>query len=312
MSDRLDISVIIACYKVPGYITRAVESVLAQKGVTFEIVLVDDCSPDNTWEVIETITNPRLHAMRMEQNSGPSVARNRAIAAARGEWLAVLDGDDIMFPGRLKRMLELGRAKQADIVVDNQLVMKEVDGGTSLMFPDLAALTEMSAADFIKGNDDYIGPVWGYGYMKPLFRADFLREHGLAYRETISIGEDFILMLEALASGARCVVDVEAGYGYTVRADSISSKLTPEAVARIQKEDAWFFDKYKLDSKSLAAQRVRARNLVEAYQFNRLVGAIKGRNVVEALKVSVTSPRVLRHLMVPVGMRVARAYRFLF
>ena len=118
MSQPPDISVIITTYKVPSYIARAVNSALTQTGVSVEVIIVDDCSPDATWDVIQTLTDPRITAIRMEQNGGPSAARNRAIAAAKGRWLAVLDGDDLFLEGRLARMLALGEAKQADIIVD--------------------------------------------------------------------------------------------------------------------------------------------------------------------------------------------------
>ncbi len=308
MSQTHDISVIITTYKVPSYIARAVNSALTQTGVSVEVIIVDDCSPDTTWDVIQTLTDPRITAIRMEQNGGPSAARNRAIAAAKGRWLAVLDGDDLFLEGRLARMLALGEAKQADIIVDNLLCQLELDGEDFPMFTaeQLAAMPTITAEAFIAGNNNFIDGGYGLGYMKPLFRADFLRAHNLSYRESIRIGEDYVLMLEALASGAKCVVDANVGYGYTVRAGSISHRLTPADVTRIQAEDARLLAKYTLDESAQKQQQLREKNLVEALAYNQMVDAIKAKNWNECLRLAKANPLATRHLLLPVKVRLAR------
>jgi succinoglycan biosynthesis protein ExoO len=308
MSQAPDISIIITTYKVPHYIARAVNSALSQTGVNVEVTIVDDCSPDTTWDVIQTLKDPRITAIRMEQNGGPSATRNRAIAAAKGRWLAVLDGDDVFLEGRLARMLALGEAKQADIVVDNLLAQREVDGAEFPMFTSerLESMPIITAEAFIAGNNDFINGGYGLGYMKPLFRADFLKAKGLSYRESIRIGEDYVLMMEALASGATCVVDAQAGYGYTVRAGSISHRLSPPDVARIQAEDERFLAHYTLDDAAMKQQRIREKNLVEALAYNQMVDAIKEKNMGALVRIAKANPLATRHLLLPVKVRVAR------
>ena len=308
MSQAPDISVIITTYKVPHYIARAVNSALAQTGVTMEVIIVDDCSPDTTWDVIQTLSDPRITAIRMEQNGGPSVARNRAIASAKGRWLAVLDGDDVFLEGRLARMLALAKAKGADIVVDNLLVQREEDGAEFPMFAParMNALSSITAEIFIAGNNNFIDGGYGLGYMKPLLRSEFLRAHTLSYRESIRIGEDYVLMMELLASGATCVVDVQAGYGYTVRKGSISHRLSPPDVGRIQAEDARFLTKYTLDEAAMKQQKIRERNLIEALAYNQMVDAIKGKNLSALIQLALAHPLATRHLLLPVKVRIAR------
>lgn len=308
MSQAPDISVIITTYKVPQYIVRAVNSALAQTGVNLEIIIVDDCSPDTTWDVIQTLVDPRITAIRMEQNGGPSAARNRAIATAKGRWLAVLDGDDVFLEGRLARMMALGEAKGADIVVDNLLVQREEDGKEFPMFASarMNTLTSITPEIFIAGNSDFIDGGYGLGYMKPLLRTDFLRHHALSYRESILIGEDYVLMMEALASGAQCVVDVQAGYGYTVRKGSISHRLSPPDVARIQAEDTRFLANYTLDNAAMKQQQIREKSLVEALVYNQMVDAIKGKQWGALITLALAHPLAARHLLLPVKVRIAR------
>ena len=302
-----DISVIITTYCVERYIARAVESVLAQEGVTLQIIIVDDASTDSTWDMIRTFTDPRIIAVRLDVNGGPSVARNRALALATGTWVAVLDGDDVFLPGRLARMHGIARDQKADVVVDNLVMQVEADGSQAPMFSEasLATHPRLTVESFIAHNANFSGG-HGYGYFKPFLRTAFLHAHGITYRESIRIGEDYLFLLEALACGAHAVIDPQAGYGYTVRAGSISHRLTQADVATIQAEDARFFAAYTVSEAAMKHQRRRERQLKEAFAFTRMVAAVKSLQVVEFFAAAAACPSALRYWYKPVQARVQR------
>lgn len=94
------VSVIIPTYNRPEYLRQAVESVLAQTYVDFEVIVVDDGSTDNTAEVMATFDDRRVHYI-FQQNAKLSAARNRGMKAARGEFIALLDDDDLFLPHKL-------------------------------------------------------------------------------------------------------------------------------------------------------------------------------------------------------------------
>ena len=102
-AERLAVSVIIPAYRVAAYIADALDSVLAQVSkrlevMAVEIIVVNDGSPDT--DKLETVLEPyrdRIVYLKQE-NGGVSSARNAGIGAARGEWLAFLDGDDMWLP----------------------------------------------------------------------------------------------------------------------------------------------------------------------------------------------------------------------
>ena len=95
------VSVVIPTHNRAVLLHRAVESVLVQTYTDFEVIIVDDCSSDNTQEVIREFSDPRVYPIRHDINKGVAAARNTGIAHARGEYVAFLDDDDECTPDRL-------------------------------------------------------------------------------------------------------------------------------------------------------------------------------------------------------------------
>lgn len=300
-----DISVIVTSYNVARYIARAIESALAQEGVTLEVIVVDDASTDGTWDVIESVTDARVKKIRLPGNGGPSVARNAGIEAASGAWIAVLDGDDQYLPGRLSRLFAKAREAQADIVVDNLEVMREEDGQQFPMFTDFATRKKLTLEDFIAGNLNF-SRGYALGYLKPMISAAFLKEKDIRYQPDIRIGEDYLLMLELLASGAVCAVEPTAGYGYTVRAGSISHRLRIDDVERIRACDERFFNQYKVGAEAHRLQALRTANLEKTYAYTLMVDALKARQYDKFFALAWTVPSAALMLWQPVMVRLKR------
>lgn len=302
-----DISVIITTYNVERYIERALRSALDQQGITLEVILVDDCSTDNTWNAVSKITDNRIKCFRLDKNSGPSVARNTGIEKASGAWIAVLDGDDAFLPGRLTRCLAHAKTHHADIVVDNLNIHREADGAEFPMFPpaQFSKLTRLDLATFIRGTLTAFSN-YTLGYLKPVFSAEFLRKHKLAYDPDIRIGEDYMLLCEALASGAHCAVEQTAGYVYTVRSGSISHRLSLANISRMLEVDAKFLAHYKLDQVSAKAQQNRESYLKKEYAYTLLVDAIKQGSIRDALKAIASRPACVWLLRRPLWVRLHR------
>ena len=99
--NRLKISVIIPAYNAERYIATAIKSCLSQTYAPHEIIVVDDGSTDGTAEVAESFPSP-VRVIRLSENMGASVARNRGVQASTGDWLAFLDADDWFLPEKLE------------------------------------------------------------------------------------------------------------------------------------------------------------------------------------------------------------------
>jgi len=101
------VSVIIPCYNNAEYLSEAVDSVLRQAYVDFEIIVIDDGSVDNTSEVSACFSDDKRFRYHYQPNQGLSAARNKGIELAKGRFIALLDADDIWLPEKLDRQMKL-------------------------------------------------------------------------------------------------------------------------------------------------------------------------------------------------------------
>lgn len=105
MNTRPLISVCINCYNAKDTIAATIRSVLEQTYTNLQVIVVDDCSTDGTWDYLQTITDPRVECHRLAQNGHISNANNEALRRVRGDFVAHLDADDVWYPDKLERQL---------------------------------------------------------------------------------------------------------------------------------------------------------------------------------------------------------------
>jgi succinoglycan biosynthesis protein ExoO len=259
---RPEISVIVAAFRAEATLEGAVRSALDQVGVSVEVVIVDDASPDGTWAVARGLAaaDGRVVAIRAPRNLGPAGARNLALDRARGAWVAVLDADDRMVPRRLSRMRALAQERGADVVLGN---LCEIDAeGRALRDEPFLEEPEhpapVTVQGWIAGNTQAVGGRT-QGYLKPLFRLAMLRQGGLRYDPALRNGEDFHLVLACLLQGAAVWFSPEADYLYTRRAGSVSDRAAPGDLVALIRADRAVMDRAGLPGgvRALMARRVR-------------------------------------------------------
>ncbi len=224
----VDITFVIAAYNVAPFIAEALASALAQRDCQVEVLVIDDASTDDTAMIVDAFCqrDRRVQLIRTSRSGGAAVARNLGIEKAVGEWIAVLDGDDVILPGRGRAMLNAGIATSADIVADNLTrfgpgISRET---TALPIGSMPYGVLIDAASYLRANR-ILRRGRNLGYLKPMFRRSFMTRQGLRYDESLRIGEDSHLCLEALLSKARFLVISEPFYRYRVRIGSLSWRL---------------------------------------------------------------------------------------
>lgn len=112
------VSVIMPAYNAEKYIKEAVESVLNQTYKNLELLIIDDCSKDRTFELMKCIAqkDSRIRIFRNEENLGVADTRNRGFELADGEYAALIDSDDIWRREKLEKQIAVIEEKKADLV----------------------------------------------------------------------------------------------------------------------------------------------------------------------------------------------------
>lgn len=99
------VSVIMPAYNCSRFIGKSIDSVRAQTYTAWELLIVDDCSTDNTPELVAAYKDERIHYSRNEQNIGAAFSRNKALREAKGKYIAFLDSDDVWAPEKLEKQV---------------------------------------------------------------------------------------------------------------------------------------------------------------------------------------------------------------
>lgn len=99
------VSVIMPTYNCGRFIREAIDSVLAQTYQSWELLIVDDGSTDDTQAIVGSCTDERIRYMRNERNTGGALTRNRALREAKGRYIAFLDADDVWLPEKLEKQI---------------------------------------------------------------------------------------------------------------------------------------------------------------------------------------------------------------
>ena len=289
------VSVIMANYRGSRYIESALDAVLSQTMGDLEVIVSDDASPDDSVARILDVQrrDRRVHLLLAEKNGGPARCRNRALAEARGEWIALVDSDDLIHPERFERLLAAAARSKVDAVADDLLYFHESGAPSRLLLPDAQQVPlEVTAVDWILAGDNGLPPL---GYLKPLIRANAIR--GLRYYESLRIVEDYDFMLRLLLRGARLQVIPEPWYFYRRHDQSVSHRMAARDLqAMIESQRRFMAIAGPFDASVHAAMCERLAKLEVALSFEGLVEALKRRAVTASIRAAARHPQTLLRL----------------
>jgi glycosyltransferase involved in cell wall biosynthesis len=199
--DQIAVSVIIPAYNAAATIERALDSVRAQTGVGAEVIVIDDCSADDTIAVVRNAIRPdeNIRLLRMPGNGGASAARNAGIREARGRYLAFLDADDVWLPGKLMKQVAAIEADPEVTVVTCNSQMTSVSG---------VPLKEGHVNRPPAAGADAWKTLLVYNFLPTptiLTRTALVRELG-GFDEALAVGEDLDLWIKLAVRGKVAVL----------------------------------------------------------------------------------------------------------
>ena len=292
--DR-SVAVIIAAYNVAPTIRDAVRSALDQ-AETAEVVVVDDASSDGTAAVVDELArdDSRVTLIRQPINSGPARARNLAIAATTSPFIAILDGDDILLPGRFTAMFA---EPDWDFCADNIVFFTRFDQIEAIRrsFADEPSQAmKLDFTSFVDGNIPRHGKPRGeLGFLKPVMRREFLVRHDLDYAEDCRLGEDFLLYCEALAKGARYRVIANCGYAALVRENSLSGLHSVNDLAQLYRHESCLADTLDLSRSQEDLLRRRVKSTLRRLHHREVLAVRNDQGLVAGIRDGLRKPTAL-------------------
>jgi glycosyltransferase involved in cell wall biosynthesis len=247
------ISVIIPAYNVAQYIGETLESVLAQTFADYEVIVVNDGSPD-TDELERVLSKYRHQLIYVKQeNLGAGAARNAGLCAASGEFVAFLDADDLWLPNFLAEQVGFLRAQTFDLVCADAVMFDELGDFNQTYMESLVAGNEQSGEvtfeGLIRGDQNLMTSAM-VALRQPLIDAG-------AFDEALRNAQDFDLWIRLLLRGARIGYQRKALVRYRCREGSLSG----DNLNRVNRE-LRVFRKFQAEYDLDASQRAEVEQAI--------------------------------------------------
>lgn len=205
----LDVSIIVPVYKVEKFLSRCLDSLLNQTIQSYEIICINDCSPDRCGDILQkyALKYPNIiNVITNEQNLGLGLSRNKGIEASRGEYLMFVDSDDYVEPDYVESYLREMRDNPVDIIIGGYIREVGTKRRVHLLSKTVWSMVTYAIA------------------CAKMFRKDFLISNSLRFID-IKSGEDIYFSLSAFYHGASFRVIDYAGYYYVFNNASITGAM---------------------------------------------------------------------------------------
>jgi len=301
----MKVSIIIPVYNASAFIKKCMDSVSSQtmtEGV--ECILIDDCSTDNTLEIIQSIINGNVNGnvnfflLRQERNQGPSAARNRGVREAKGEYVFFLDADDTITPDCIESLYGLAKQYDADYVQGryeseikdnkdnrNNTNIKTIELlNSSTLEPSIpAVLTDRREIKRLLLNHNKIQ----FTPHNRLVRRQMIIDHNLFFNEGIKVREDFLWMTFVAKYVKRFAFCDKPTYNRGYNEDSLTNNINSEreiAGYRVLIEQMVAnYDSFQLGyQKELALEALmmvlRAGYYHDIVEFKHLIDVVTSKN----------------------------------
>ena len=222
------VSIIVPIYNIEGYIRECIDSILAQTYPDFELILVDDGSPDNCGRICDEYAGKdvRIKVIHKE-NGGLTSARNAGLSVAKGDWIMHVDGDDWIEPDMIESLIEAAKVTEADLVFGDYINYGPYAGNHKL--PTWSTDKKDSMSRYIAYS---MTTIWGSIAKRSLYT-----EHSLKSPDGVSYCEDFHLIVR-LGHFANKIVNVHRPfYHYRYRPTSIMSNMSGKTEA----DEQWVY-----------------------------------------------------------------------
>lgn len=242
-----DLSIIVPVYNVEKYINKCLDSILNQKNVSFELIVVDDGSPDSCPDIIDNYSKKDSRVKVIHQtNAGVSNARNRGISEAQGEYLYFVDSDDWLVDDKLSKVLNIAKEKKLDVLFCDCYEAYESGQTKRLhLFSKRFVFNEKSNIDrvqksilchkyspfFSAGADNAYPAPWS-----KLIKTSLIKENNIRFNPDVcGVYDDGLFTIEVLEKAKKIAYSGIATYYYRILDSSIVHSFRQGMVERFEK-----------------------------------------------------------------------------
>lgn len=282
------ISVICPVYNAENYIETTVASVLSQTFESLELICVDDCSADGSFEILERLAkaDPRLSVYRAEQNMGAGKARNLGLQKAKGQYITFIDADDTIEPDLYEKAFALTENGSIDEVVWG-LVEEHYNGNNKLVrsktiLPEpfcCKTPCDVTRAVLRLERDTLFGYQWN-----SLYRASLIKEYSVCFSECIFY-EDYFFNLDFISHAATVASLPFSGYHYFKRSNqSITHRFSKDyftlSYRRVESMFTFAENNGQLDSEAygILANKLLRYTLSALCRNNNSLSGMRGKD----------------------------------
>ena len=231
------ISIIVPVYKTADKLARCINSFLKQTFYDFELILVDDGSPDDSGRICDEYAEKDNRIKAIHQvNSGVSAARNAGIKTAKGKYIGFADSDDYVSENHLAALISTAECSNVDIAMCNYNFAKENGAFTKMChgFDEGTIFDENGIKNILYRNIFVNKDTTGYfSLWNKIFKQSLIVEYGILMREDMSFGEDMLFVLDCLKHCRNIAFTENAGYYYYMAESGLFSKYRRDFINNI-------------------------------------------------------------------------------
>lgn len=227
------ISVIMPLYNAEAFVRKAIESILQQSYKDFELLLIDDCSTDNTLDVVSSIKDSKIKIINNKKNEGIAFSRNKGLELADGQYIALMDDDDLTVPNRFETQIDyLELHNNIDVVGGRHCIIDQKDQIIK------TCREPLSNPHYIRANMMLYDPIANGSAM---MRNDFLRENQIKYQDNCLGMEDYRFWIDCSVLGKITNLNDmllywrNSGNNETFRVQNMQQKRRAEKYADLQR-----------------------------------------------------------------------------
>ncbi|MEN3010678.1 MAG: glycosyltransferase family 2 protein [Candidatus Bipolaricaulaceae bacterium] len=310
MIRKPKVSAIMPAYNTERYLAQAIESVLKQTYQNFELIIVDDGSTDNSIQIIKKYAkvDSRIRFYRHEKNLVVSAARNTALSLAEGEWIAIIDSDDVWHCERLEKIIGLINDEKNCFFSDDLLICFDRNGellpwrrclpSYFKFYQAQNNVLELTLYDYLK---------YGAPPLRIVFPIEAVRDHGLKFPNACQLDDDLEFYCHLFRIGLKLKILLEPLYFYRLTPGSLTARAN--ILKNLEHSEAVFerllsCTDFSPSEKSLL-EKLRNKRIAEKHWIS-FVYNLKNKHVLAALEVAGRHPLVIVQNMLIRSPRIIR------